>query len=84
MRENLVTEEDLRDQHISLQFTPCYVIAQQRPHSTCNKFNLLSFHKCIMTLQPVISEIAEVATSLLFKAVLGGHPHAGASGVTGS
>ena len=79
-----MTEEDLRDQHISLQFTPCYVIAQQRPCSTCNKFNLLSFCKCIMTLQPVISEIAEVATSLLFKAVLGGHPHAGATGVTGS
>ena len=40
--------------------------------------------KYIMTLQSVISEIAEVATSLLFKADLGRHPHAGATGVTGS
>ena len=79
-----MTEEDLRDQHISMQFTPCYVIAQQHPNSTCNKFNLLSFCKCILTLQPVISEIADVATSLLFKAVLGCQPHAGATGVTGS
>ena len=37
-----------------------------------------------MTLQPVISEIANVATSLLFKADLGRHSLAGATGVTGS
>ena len=40
--------------------------------------------KCIMTVQLVKSEIAEMATSLLFKADLGCHPHAGATGGTGS
>jgi len=37
-----------------------------------------------MTFQPVISEIATVATSLLSKVDLRRHPHAGATGVTGS
>ena len=35
-----------------------------------------------MTLQPVMSEIAKVATSPLFKTDLGHHSHAGATGGT--
>ena len=76
-----MTNEDPQDLNISLQFTPCYVIVQQRPVQLATTS---AFFKCIMTLQPVISEIAKVATSLLIKADLGCHPHAGATGVTGS
>ena len=33
MNKCLVTDEDPQGRNISLQFTPCYVIAQQRHHS---------------------------------------------------
>ena len=78
--DNLYRSSDLGEPHLSGS-----LCCDEAQILSKNNFSFLSFRKRIMTLQPVMSEIAKVATSLSFKADLGRHhPHAGATGVTGS